>query len=375
MKRILLIIIIISMLLTTGCWDMVEVDQRIYPYSVSYDLIDENKGLYNITISYPNLGALGKNPISEEKVNVISTEAYNIFDAMHKLSTKIEYVFYLNHLKVLALNENVATNEKHMRQILDGIYRDFVANKNVQMILVREDGKNVLTTAVKTRGLSSVEGTLNTLLQNIQSSTMFSPKTVANFIFDTDISGASIIPIAMTDEDEIAIEGGAVFKNYKLIGYIDGMTNRNIAYLTNRVDKDGFRTVYKGSDLTLMITNIHSKPKLISSSNNNIKVRMDVKIEGHIHSYVIGDDTHIDKKEIIEDIQNQVAKEYEEDFKKTIALIQKQYKVDILKIGDHLRKFEPKVWKRVKDNWDEIYPEIDIELDVKVYIRRRGLTK
>ena len=43
MKKTTLILIIFSMLLTSGCWDMVEVDQRIYPYTAAYDLIDKEE--------------------------------------------------------------------------------------------------------------------------------------------------------------------------------------------------------------------------------------------------------------------------------------------------------------------------------------------
>ena len=374
MKKIILFLIILSMLLTTGCWDMIEVDQRIYPYSVGYDLIDPEEGMYYISISYPNLSALGKNALSEDKVHLVSTEANNIYDATHRLSSKVQYQFYLKHLKDVVLSEAVAMDEKLMRETLDGLYRDFITNKNVEMLLVKDSAEEVLNTILESKKLNAVEGALNSMLQNVQDSTMFTPKTLGKFIYDTDISGVAIIPVVALAEEEIEISGGAIFKNYKLIGYIDGMTNRDLAYLRDEADHDGFRTVYNGSDLTLMITNVKTRPILIDSSDN-LKVRMDVEIEGHIHSYMIGDNRYIEAKETLESMQNQVAKEYEDNFKKTVDLIQRQYKVDALKIGDYLRKFHQKVWMNVKDNWEEIYPEIDIEMDVKVYIRRRGLTK
>ncbi|WFA10469.1 Ger(x)C family spore germination protein [Tissierella sp. Yu-01] len=364
----------LSMLLVTGCWDMLEVDQRLYPYSVGYDLVDEEEGVYNITMSYPNLGALGKNAISEEKVHVLSTEAFNIFDAIHKLTTRVQYQFSLKHLKVAVLSETVGVEQKLMKEMFDGLYRDFTANKNVELLLVKGSAESLIDTITKSKQLDTVEGVLNTLLNNAQDSTMFIPKSLGEFILDSDISGASIIPIATANEDEVEINGGGIFKDYTLIGYIDGMTNRDIAYLRNETNHDGFRTVYNGADLTLMLSNITTKPKLVDSSNN-LKIRMDVELEAYIHSYIMGEGRQINTKEILEDMQNHVAKEYEEQIKKTINIVQKQYKADLFKLADYLRKFHQKTWREVGDKWEEIYPEIDIDVDVTVFIRRRGLTK
>lgn len=374
MKRLILILIIFSMLLTSGCWDMVEVDQRIYPYTAGYDLINKEEGIYNIIFSYPNLSTLGKEGVPEERTNLKTIEAENIFDAMHKLSTQLQFGFYFKHLKTIIITEEMALEEKLMRETLDGIYRDFTANKSAEMLLTKDSSLVVLEAVEKSTKIDAVEGILNSLLQNLQKSALFTPKDVGQFIFDMDVCGAAVIPIIESKDDELKIEGGAVFKDYKLIGYIDGIQNRDIAYLRNETKDYSYTTKYKGNEITLMLTDIKSKPKLIEA-RDKIKIKMKVELESHIHSYILGDEYHIHSKEILEDIQNQVAKEYETQFENTIDIFQKEFNVDILEIGDHLRKFHPKTWKKIKDDWDKIYPEIEIDFDVEVAIRRRGLTK
>lgn len=374
MKRLILILIIFSMLLTSGCWDMVEVDQRIYPYTAGYDLINKEEGIYNIIFSYPNLSTLGKDGVPEERTNLKTIEAENIFDAMHKLSTQLQFGFYFKHLKTIIITEEMALEEKLMRETLDGIYRDFTANKNVEMLLTKDSSLVVLEAVEKSTKIDAVEGILNSLLQNLQNSALFTPKDVGEFIFDMDVCGAAVIPIIESKENELKIEGGAVFKDYKLIGYIDGTQNRDIAYLRNETKDFSYTTKYKGNEITLMLTNISSKPKLIEATDK-IKIKMEVKLEAHIHSYIIGKEYQINTKEILKDIENQIAKEHQAQFKNTIGLFQKEYKADILEIGDYLYKFHPKLWKKVKEDWDKIYPEIEIDFDVEVAIRRRGLTK
>lgn len=374
-KKIIISILILSMIFITGCWDMVDVEQRIYPYTVGYDLLpEESEETYDITISHPNLEALGKNPVSDEKIHIASIEADNLFDAIYKLSTRVQYPFSLKHLKVILLTEKMAENENLVRETMDGINRDFLANKNAEMLITRGSASELLNGIGEKHKLMSVEGVLNGLLMNTQKSTHFTPKSATDFIEDMDVCGGSIIPIVKEGNDLMSISGGAIFKDYKLLGYVDDMIIRDIAYLTDQVAEDGYSTLYNGADLSLMITNTNTKKELISKTGN-IKMKLDVEIESHIHSYMLAEDRHIETKEMLESMEDQVAKEAKESLEKTIEILQQEYRVDLLQIGDHIHKFHPKLWKEIEKDWEEIYPDVDIEVDVKVDIRRRGLTK
>lgn len=372
MKKLILVTIIISTIFCTGCWDMIEINNRIYPYTVGYDLIDSEDGRFKIIFSYPNLAAMGKNPSSDIKTFIISTNANNLFEAIHKLTPTISNPIYLKHLKVVLLSDEVASNDHMVREIVDGLSRDFIVNKNSQMLVLQGSPNQLLTSVDKYKRQESVEGVLYSLLLNQQQSSMFTPITLSNFIENMDLSHTAIAPLIHIDKDELYISGGAIFKDYKLIGYLTHEENRAIAYLNNQVDNDGIEVQYNGAGLSSMITNIDSKKKLVSKETN-IRIKYNVELEGHLHSYIIGDS--IETNEKLQDMQNHVAKVIKADLEKGIEKVQKDLKVDALFIADYLSKFHPNLWDEIKDNWEEIYPEIEFEVDVEVFIRRRGLTK
>src|SRR5690625_3513378 len=139
-KICFLILIIILTILATGCWDMVEINERIFPYTAgidnNYQSVDQ-KYKYIISFSYPNINALDNNSSSATKVFSVSTEASNIFEATHNLSNQIQEPIDLKHLKVLSISEDVAKDPNSIRQILDGINRDFVINKMVHLMVVK----------------------------------------------------------------------------------------------------------------------------------------------------------------------------------------------------------------------------------------------
>lgn len=374
MKKLILIFIIFSIIFTTGCWDMVEINNRIFPYSVGYDLNKNGEKKYYITITYPNINALGKNATSDKKTFLLNTHANSLFEAIRNLTTEIQQPIYLKLLKVVLLSEEVAKDEKLVRQIADGINRDFIANKNVQMLVVKESAKDLLETAVPSKKQENVEGYIYGLLLNQQSSNMFTPITLTNFIEDIDIGRVAIVPLATLGVGGIIVSGGALFKDYKLIGYLNPIENRSIAYLNNKIKTGLIETEYQGSSLSLMITNNKAKKKLISQ-DGNIRIKYEIRLEGHIHEFILNDDMTLDKEEVLIGMQKQAEKELKRDLEKTIEKLQKQYNADAIFISEYLNRYHPKLWKEIKDDWDQIFPDIDIEVDVNVFIRRRGLTK
>jgi spore germination protein KC len=55
--------------------------------------------------------------------------------------------------------------------------------------------------------------------------------------------------------------------------------------------------------------------------------------------------------------------------------IKDEFGVDIWGIGDHIRKFYPEIWLDVKDNWEEVLPDIRANISVNVDVRRIGIIK
>lgn len=52
--------------------------------------------------------------------------------------------------------------------------------------------------------------------------------------------------------------------------------------------------------------------------------------------------------------------------------MQKEYKADVAGFGNRLRIEHPKVWKKVKKDWDQTFSETPINYDVKLTINDYG---
>lgn len=375
MKRLLVLVLILFIIFVTGCWDRIEINQRIFPYSVGLD-VDEDTGdddNLTITFSYPNINALGKDPSSEDKAFLISGKAHNIFEATHNLSTNIQEPIDLKHLKVLAISDKLASNEIEIRQTLDGLIRDFVISKMVNLLVVRGKTKDLLEAKLESARQETTEGSLYSLLRNEQHSTRFTPKTLSKFIEDMDGQGASHMPTGFVQDEELVISGAGIFKEFKLIGYLNEIENRDVAFLNQEVVADGLDTDFDGRELSLLVTSTKSKKKLVDSGEEP-KVLFSVRVECQVHEYILNTSKNIDSQKILRSMEKTMADKLKKSLKKTIRKLQGDYNADIIGVSGYLDKFHPKLWKQLKDDWETIFPHLDIDVEVDVKIRRRGLT-
>lgn len=378
MKKFLLIVMIISLILSSGCWDMIELEDRILPYSVAIDLkLEKDKEQaedkdFFISFSYPNINALGKNATQEDMAYVINANANSIFEARDEVSSRVHKSIYLKHLNVVVMSEEVFSNERFLRQILDGLKRDFIINKMVNLLITKESAHDIMMKKLGSKRQESVEGLLISLLHNEQMSTSFTPIVLKDFIQYMDHKRAAIIPLAIP-EPEISLAGGGIFKDYQFLGYIDKDDNRNITLLNNQAKNKDIDFDFKGATISLFLDEIKSKKKLVRDGEF-LKIRYQVEMDGEIHQYIIDEDRRINTQEDMEEIEKALAKIVKDEFTSTIEKLQKDFNADALGILEYLYKFYPKIYKKVEADWDSIFHYLDIEVVVQVNIRRRGLS-
>lgn len=377
MKKLLLIFLILSMVFTSACWDMIELEDRILPYSVAIDLNTEEqdnndkKSLF-VCFAYPNINALGKNPTQEELVYIINSNANSIFDATSELSSRVYNPIFLKHLNVLIISEEVASNEQLVREIMDGLQRDFIINKMIEILVTKGSAHEIFTKKMESTRQETLEGLLISLLRNEQESNKFTPINSMKFIQYMDHKRVAVVPLTIP-EPEITLSGGGLFKDYKLIGYISEDDNRHIAVLNNDANSDDIDYEYNGVNLSISLKEVKSKKKLVKDSEV-LKIQYNVEMDGQIHQYIIDEDKKIDSQEVLVDMEDEIESIVEENIMATIDKLQSEFNADALGILEYLYKFHPKVYKEVEADWDNIFPHIEIDVDVEVNIRRRGLS-
>lgn len=376
-KKIFLVLYIIVAILLTGCWDVIEINRRNYITAIGFDINEEAKSKedadrFLVTFVYPIVGAEGQEQKPKAKKAVVSTTARTIFEGSRQLSTRIANPLDLKHMKVILIGEDLLREPEVMKEILDAIGRDKRINRKVKIVAVEGKAQDVLKITPKEESFSGLY--LNDILENDRNASRFTAQTYSSLIKDMDIKVASLVPRAIPKKDEIKLSGGGIIKDYKLVGWIGEKENGSIAIANGKIKSDIVNVNIENTVVSYILNNVESK-KNVKMENGKIKANIKIFIEGYLQKYKLDTGKDVFDVAFLDSIEKSLEKEIKGEIEDTIDILQKKYSADVIGIGDHMSKFEPDIWDKVKDNWDETFSNIDIKVSVDVKVRRTGLIR
>ena len=372
MKKKILIILIFSLIFISGCWDKVEIEQRIFVSDIGVDLNQkEEMNRFIVTYQYPNINAIGKNATEDKRSFVLSTPCSSIFQASRELSTRTPFPFYFKHVKVLILGEELLNEENLVREVIDELNRDTKINKKIQILVAEGKARDIIDANVTRE--QTVDGVIYTTVKDNKTSSRFTSQTLTGLISDFDYSGATITPRITIKDNRYIISGGCIMKNYKHVAWIDEKENRAISLLKNKTQNETIDIVYKEDLISYTVTGTKSSKKI--RVEDGIKADFSIRMEGYLQGYIMDQNKTVFDNEVLKEMEEAIEQSVKKEVNRTINKLQKTHKADIIGIGEHLSKFQPRTWKKIKDNWEEIFPNIDINVTIDVKIRRTGLTK
>ncbi len=100
----------------------------------------------------------------------------------------------------------------------------------------------------------------------------------------------------------------------------------------------------------------------------HIRIREKLRLEQYAPFEKLDDQT---LKKIKVDYEQQLT----DDLLRTIALIQQDMRANILGIAQHIERKHPRYWKKHKQTWNQLYPELKITIEVHAKIDHTGLTR
>ncbi|MCB5560154.1 Ger(x)C family spore germination protein [Anaerosalibacter bizertensis] len=374
MKKCLIIIIALMAIFLTGCWDVIEINERIFVTAVGIDLNEDPniENEYLVTYVYPNIASIKDGGSQKENKFVKSTVVETPFEGSRQLTTRLDKPLFFRHTNAIVVGEELLREPDKIKGVLDGLGRDPRINRKVQIIVAQGKAKDVLST--KTEQELVVGGYLNSMLKNKQLAARFSNRTFSDVMKDLQVSNVSMIPRAVPKKDEFKLSGSAIIKDYKLIGWLGETENSLVALAKGDVISEIVNVPYKDTVVSYVISNAICK-KDVHTDNEDINVDINIFTEGYLQEYKYEGETNAFDQEFLKTVEKRVKYKIEKDLEKIIGDIQNKYNADILCIGEHISKFEPDLWKEIEEDWDEIFPTLNINVHADVKIRRTGLTK
>ena len=378
MKKLLIIPIII---LLTGCWNYNELNNLAICTGIAIDKKDDK---YEVTFLISNAK---KNDVSA-KEGEAGTTTYSgigdtLQDAVNDLQIKMPFEPYTGHLVVTIISEDIA--KEGLENILDYLARD-TESRNFFYVLLSKDAKakNILEIISPLQTFPS-----QTIASDIETSSaktsLIYEITYNDFIYTILEQGINPVLNSVTiigdknkgtDSKELSdtipkatikIDTLGVFKDDKLLGWASKDQSKGINLLSNNVQNFYIKTKCEDKYLMNYIENMKTKTKIDLDKN---KVYVD--ISGTATLLEVNCKLDLENPQTIKNIEEDIKNELNKIIDDTKKLVQKEYNTDVLGYGKIIHKKYPKKWKSIKNNWDEIFKNLNIETNINIKIEDQG---
>lgn len=368
MKRLVVMACFIVFALT-GCSRM-ELTDKGFVLGAALDLDDNGRVALTSQIYKPGSG----NPDSQQGGSFVNvqTQGDTLFEAIRDITLELGRKAQWSHMQTLLIGEKLAGSPRFMHS-LDFFYRDHEPRLTTPIMITRGRAGDYLTEQ------PYIEKTISRQIRDMQRiANEATGKTIQADLLDLNKrlrkeTSTAILSYIMPGEGKAnkpIFAGGALIKKDRMIDVIPPEDVQSYLMLTDQF-MSGIIVVPCGSDARKDSVEIITMESRISPEirGNLIVASVSMTINGAIGELNC---TAVTTKEDTFRYENHVAETVERQLKKSIDTF-KGKKADILGIGDIIHKKDPKLWERMKEDWDDRFGEIRFEFDIKMNMRSTGL--
>jgi Ger(x)C family germination protein len=387
-----LICVILFFSILSGCWDHQEVENRNYVLGIGIDFPkdeDIEKGetedievtetaapLYRIAVEFPLIspieggGEEGQNGPGSKKVIIATARTPGQLFNMQRRSARTP--FY-GHLKAIVIGEEVA--REGVVEVLDYIERSGDTGRRMSVIIAKGEAKSIFD-LVSTQKMTISEELIDVLNRERQTSRVV-PGMFNDVLIDLRETANTLMPRVRPTGNGFTVGGSAVIKDNRLIGWLGEVETATLIMLRGENAPQDTITVRtpknpKG-DITFNVQGVRVIDRA-SIENEDLTVRLRVMIDGDIVDQTSR--TIVADEEFFDELEEQLERSVIKRLTHVIDKLQEEFQVDLLRWGRLVRKKDLRLWEQWEEDWDDVhFPETNVEIDVKVNIRRAGLVE
>ena len=279
---------------------------------------------------------------------------------------------YFGQTQIAIFGEKLFDDPDTVKRVIDHFRRDPELSRTIKVLTAEGEASKVAEVKPKTEKL--LFRYIRGIMDNERTNGRVMDVNLNEFVIAlSKAENATMIPKVLVEGDELSISGLAFMKDYRIAGYLSEYDA--LYYNTLRGKRQGGRESVDvdGMSVEYVSNNTKSSIRLLNDNPEHIEVGINVDVEGTVIGGEYGTDIFND--ETIKRIEEALDKVANQSCSSVIRKLQRDLNVDALMIGDYLKKFHPSLWDKVRDRWDEVYPDITVTPAISNKVRRIGEVK
>lgn len=399
------LLLLLALPVLAGCWDKVEIEEGAYALAVGVGVGESSRYKVTVSIAKPDQIAGKDGGKGEGKPVVLSTvEAPSLTSALSTLNAYTGRQVNLTHTRALFIDEELARTEG--LRILDELLRFRQTRQSIFFIVTRQPADQFLneidplldknpmkyieelTYHYRRNGMLPAASQVNSVASQTnvnyaQPVTYYASLTSNEDKKDKEKGGSTSSQgespftagnLPRKGGANVEMVGAAAFRGEKMVGVLDGRDLRLMLML-----QDEFRNALvafkdpKDEDSFVSIRLNRSRPLQlnIDLSGSTPRITGLISLEAEVLAIQSGVD--YSEPELQGDLERSMAEQVREPLGELIAKTQ-EWQTDVIGFGRRLvpRFATIEEWERY--DWPKRFPDAEIKIDVRVTLRRFGLT-
>ncbi|MCA1029512.1 Ger(x)C family spore germination protein [Bacillus timonensis] len=393
-----IIFVCLTIFLLTGCWDYAEIEDKAFIFGMAIDKADsitreeakelserdmeyfetqKGKPTYAYTAQIPIIPRMQIKPVGlggsgeKDRTWEVTIHGNSFFEVNREFNTRVDYLPFYEHLQVIIISEDVA--REGIIKPLDLFLRDHEMRRRTTVFIAPGKAKDILKVNPKVDDFASIY--LSRLPNNaVRSSRILHIADLGDISESLHGKIDFVIPRVIASKDEIKGAGSAVFKKDKLVGWLGEIDTIYVKWIRDNA-LGGLIVVEspkeKGSQVALEIKKIKTKVRPYIE-NGEIKMKIDTNVDANLAEVNHKDFYNTFSEEYISEVEKIAEETSKERMANTIVYVQKEFGTDIFYFHTMIKRYNPKEWEKVKDNWDELFPKMKTDITVNINIIMTG---
>lgn len=377
----------------TGCWDAIELNDVSIVTGLAVDKGENSK--YRLTLEVVNASQFSKNQMGGEAAPALtySLEGETISELLHKVNIGITRRLIFSHTRVLYISEDIAKDG--LIEFIDFLDRSGQFRNDFNIMVTKgEKAEAFVKVTYPIQKVPSLK--IHKQTQSFNEEWGGDPGVrLTDFISALTSKGRNPVSATLVIKGDpkkgessennmklnvdtlVEMDGMAVFKNDRLIGYLSVDETRNY-YWTQKL---------KTTNMSVPCSDEEKKPKdekyiAVTVTESHTKLKVDYANGKPVLKVKINGETRIEASQCLndltkigtyEDFEKKINRYVANDIQETINKVQTEFGVDIFGFGDAFNRQHHKEFIKVENNWNEVFSQADVEVDINLHLRRSGV--
>ncbi|MDF2787390.1 MAG: hypothetical protein K0S80_488 [Neobacillus sp.] len=371
----------ITLIFLTGCWNRVEINDIAIVTAIGLDLVEDDQLRLTLQVAVPSKLVTGGTGESGGKSTIVISETgASVSEAYRNIQGKLSRRIFFSQSRVLLIGEDLA--KKGVFHIVDFHTRYAEPRINSFIMFTKGKASKILNSMPKFESVSAEE---TRELAKMSVGLKIYVRDFLNMLLTEGIepfaSQFTLKPLEVSTKNKSgetqAVNGIAVFKGDKLVGWMDEGETRGLLWMRNEI-KTGVITIKVpeekgGGNISMEI--VKGETNIVPILKQG-ELKLDVDVVTELS--VIENDSKLNlfETKVIEEIQTYAEVEISKRIEMIVEKAQKEYKSDIFGFGQSVYKKYPKEWNtHYKENWENEFAQTKVSIHSKAFVRRIGLIK